>query len=646
MPLLLLTAPVQAGWVPLARTAPGAVNLTLLLSDGTVMAQNLGGNSWYRLAPDIHGSYVNGTWTTLAPMHDTRLYYSSAVLRDGRVFVAGGEYGTGVATAEVYDPLSNTWTLTPSSGQTFLDSSSVILPSGNVLVAPVFPSTPGGTFIYNPTANTWLAGGPCLGNQDEASWVKLPDDSILTVDTSSLWSERYIPSLNQWVDDAIVPVPLFDGEIGPAMLLPDGRALFLGGTGHTALYTPSGTTSPGTWVAGPDIPGGLGTPDAPAAVMVNGKVLCAVGTVGTYMPPTSFFEYDPVANSFTPVSGPTGSTDNVAPYQAAMLDLPDGSVLYSHMASDLYVYRPEGMPLTSGKPTINGITQNSDGSYHLTGTQLNGNSQGAAYGDDFQMDSNYPLVRMIDSGSNVYYARTYNWSSTSVMTGNKLVSTEFTLPAGLPQGTYWLAVVANGISSDPIQVNLAKALELAPPTGLTPGSPYPDESVTVNSSPITLSWQSSAGADRYQLVAYYWDWTGGYWVYDTTITTTANSVSYSPPVNKTHYAWTVQAGNPSRWSDWANRAFFYGDVPCAGALAPASASFSRVGGIGSVSVSAMSGCDWTAQTKAHWITITSAGSGTGNGTVRFDVAANPSKNARTATVTIAGQTFIVTQTGK
>ena len=60
----------------------------------------------------------------------------------------------------------------------------------------------------------------------------------------------------------------------------------------------------------------------------------------------------------------------------------------------------------------------------------------------------------------------------------------------------------------------------------------------------------------------------------------------------------------------------------------------------------MSGCDWTAQTKAHWITITSAGSGTGNGTVRFDVAANPSKNARTATVTIAGQTFIVTQTGK
>jgi hypothetical protein len=49
----------------------------------------------------------------------------------------------------------------------------------------------------------------------------------------------------------------------------------------------------------------------------------------------------------------------------------------------------------------------------------------------------------------VYYARTYNWTSTGVMTGSLVVSTEYRLPAGLPGGDYAITVVANGISSDP-----------------------------------------------------------------------------------------------------------------------------------------------------------------------------------------------------
>jgi hypothetical protein len=61
-------------WTPLTHTAPSSVDLMLLLSDGTVMVQRSGiSSNWYRLTPDIHGSYVNGTWTTLAAMHDARL---------------------------------------------------------------------------------------------------------------------------------------------------------------------------------------------------------------------------------------------------------------------------------------------------------------------------------------------------------------------------------------------------------------------------------------------------------------------------------------------------------------------------------------------------------------------------------------------
>src|SRR5438445_2638928 len=62
-----------------------------------------------------------------------------------------------------------------------------------------------------------------------------------------------------------------------------------------------------------------------------------------------------------------------------------------------------------------------------------------------QMDSNYPLVRLTDRSGNIYYARTYSWSSTGVMTGISPVTTEFALPLNLRNpGTYSL-VVANGL---------------------------------------------------------------------------------------------------------------------------------------------------------------------------------------------------------
>jgi hypothetical protein len=56
-------------------------------------------------------------------------------------------------------------------------------------------------------------------------------------------------------------------EMGPGFVLPNGNAFFLGGSGHTALYTPSGDTNFGKWVVGPDIPNGLTAADAPAAMM-------------------------------------------------------------------------------------------------------------------------------------------------------------------------------------------------------------------------------------------------------------------------------------------------------------------------------------------------------------------------------------------
>jgi hypothetical protein len=463
----------EAGtWARLAHDAPGNANQMMLLSDGTVMvsrnydiASTIPGRDWWKLTPDSHGSYQNGTWSSLASMIDTRLYYSSQVLKDGRVWVAGGEYGTGGPKSELYDPVANTWTALPipaaiwsPASNNFYDSCSEILEDGRCMISPVFPHSAGIPLIYDPATNSW-ANGPRLfrgSNQSEATWVKLPDDSILTVDPYGTFSERYIPSTSSWVNDGVVPISLYDPfgfELGGAVLLPNGKAFWLGSTGHTALYTPSGTSAPGVWAAGPDIPGAHGTPDAPCAVMANGKVLCSVSpipTSGNHFPsPTTFYEYDWVTNSFAPMPTPTGGTENIPCYVTQLLVLPDGNLLFTHMGPDVYIYRPGGAPLAAGKPVINGVTHNGDGSFHLTGTGLNGISQGASYGDDFQMSTNYPLVRLAEADGTVRYGRTFNWSSTGVMTGSRVVSTEYRLPAQMPAGEYRMVVVTNGIESDP-----------------------------------------------------------------------------------------------------------------------------------------------------------------------------------------------------
>jgi hypothetical protein len=81
---------------------------------------------------------------------------------------------------------------------------------------------------------------------------------------------------------------------------------------------------------------------------------------------------------------------------------------------------------------------------------------------------------------------------------------------------------------------------------------------------------------------------------------------------------------------------------CSYSIAPATASVPAAGGTGQVSVTAPAGCSWTANDNTGWINITSGGSGSGNGTVAYSVQANTG-SSRTGTLTIAGQTFTVTQ---
>jgi hypothetical protein len=485
--------PAGGTWTALSNLGGGGT--MMLLTDGSVMLQGGGiASSWSRLTPSSTGSYVNGTFSNLASMRLSRLYFASNVLTDGRVFVYGGEYSNGsqnwANSGEIYYPLANTWTTLPSIPwiSSFGDDPSELLPDGTVLCG--YLSGPQ-TYVYNPTTDRWSQGPTKLygDGSDEETWVKLSDGSILSYDIfgNAQHAQKLDPTTMTWVDAGAVPVALSSSavgsELGPGLLLPDGRVFLIGATGHTALYS----SSTNTWTAGPDIPNNKGADDAPAAVLPNGDVIFAADTP-LFNGPTQLFEFNPSANTITQLTLPSALTNALggASYPTRMLVLPSGQVLLSTGSGQLWAFTPNGSAQASWAPTISKIAQNSDGSYTLTGTQLNGLSEGASYGDDAEMSSNYPIVELVNSSGHVYWGRTYNWSSTGVATGSAVETTNFTLPVGLPNGTYSLYVVANGISSAAFSF-----------------STFPTAPTGVNAAPadgqVTLTWNASSGASTYNV---------------------------------------------------------------------------------------------------------------------------------------------------
>ena len=451
-------------WQPLVHQPTFQASTMLLLTDGTVMCQQYCSNNWWKLTPDPSGDYTQGTWTPLAPSPNAPMYYASAVLANGRVFVAGGEYDSCVPadllTAQIYDPILNTWTPistpSPSSDWTKIgDAPCCVLPDGRVLLGSIGTTD---TAIYDPAANSWTATGSKDDPSEEETWTLLPDETILSVECTNIGNaEKYVAPGEKWVSAGSTPVTLVQAssqEIGPAILLPDGRVFAIGATGHTALYTPPPVADePGSWVAGPDFPNLWLAKDAPACLLPNGNVLCVAGPVPAdgngYAKPTHFFEFD--GTNLNAVPDPPNNADYT--YDGRMLLLPTGQVLFSNATTDIEVYTPEGTPDPAWKPVISAYPADLHvaQTYTLQGRQINGLSQANSYGDDATMATNYPIVRL-QGGGKVFYCRTFGHSTMGVATGLSVQSTNFKVPCGVPDGLYSLCVVANGISSDCVPV--------------------------------------------------------------------------------------------------------------------------------------------------------------------------------------------------
>jgi hypothetical protein len=465
--LLAASGVIQAQTLQsLVNQPPDGIGISFLLTDGTVITQGNGESDWAKLTPDKSGSYVKGTWKRIAslPAGYVPDAFASAVLPDGRVIIEGGEYNNGqfafTNLGAVYDPVKDTWTKQkPPKGWGFIgDSPSAVLPNGHFLLGSKFDKR---VAELDPVTLTWT-DLKSTGKNDrnaEEGWTLMPDGSVLTYDvTKAPHSERYIPSQDKWVSAGSTIVDLHSpttvqgcipygnkcyyppGEVGPGILRPDGTVFATGsgsnggnGPGHTSVYDP--TT--GKWTPGPDFPNDDNAGDSFAVLLPNGNVL-VLGVSG------ALYEWDGTKLTLDPVGG-------VAP----ILVLPTGQVLASGFSAE--VYNPKGTYQQSWAPVITTSPKSvaRGSTYKISGQQFNGLSQAAAFGDEDETATNYPLVRITNKASHhVFYAKTHDHSTMGVATGTAIVSTNFDVPNGMETGASTLVVVANGIPSKPVNVTV------------------------------------------------------------------------------------------------------------------------------------------------------------------------------------------------
>jgi hypothetical protein len=460
----------------LSSQPPVGMQLAFLMTDGSLVTQSYAGNTWYRYVPDSSGDYSDGTWSQIAslqPGYDPSAF-ASDLLADGRLVISGGEYNYPgnydlqlVNLGAVYDPVKNTWTPLghPNHWKWIGDSPSSVLPNETLLLGDKLHKWDA---YLNPKTLKWVTlsdRGVHTGKADwnaEEGWTLLADGTVLTADVKDAPnSEIYNPATNKWTSagstivDLHSPSPfkqclqygpkakdcyLPPGEIGPAILRPDGTVFYTGsytsayGAGHTAIYN----TKSHSWKAGPDFPNGDNAGDSFAMLEPSGNVL-VIGLSG------ALYEWN--GSTFTQVGTAAGPP----------LLLPTGQIIFFGYSS-VVLYTPTGSPKSSWAPTISSSpsTIAAGQTYKISGTQFNGLSQAMSYGDEFQNATNYPLVRVTSNASgNVYYLRTHDHSTMAVATGKTPVSTHFDVPSGIPSGAYSLVVVANGIASTSVNVTVS-----------------------------------------------------------------------------------------------------------------------------------------------------------------------------------------------
>ena len=314
--------PCSRGWGAVTAMKQARFQHTAtLLQNGKVLV--VGGANASGIIPDAElYDPATGNWTNAGTLNDARYGHEAVLLANGTVLVVGGATGgiaggmiTPLGSAELYDPIKNSWTLTRAlmseraGTATLLNSGMVLYAAGQEKSgASGLGSWSARSEIYDPLAGLWSITGDLNQKRGGHTATLLQDGEVLVAGGTSTGNEAltsaetYDPSTGLWTTVG----SLHEGRQGfRATLLQNGKVLVAGGSfppttpsGSADLYDPpSKSWSQAASMTDPRW-------NHTATLLPDGKVLVAGGSAGvsgnTFNVVTTAEVYDASANTWSP----------------------------------------------------------------------------------------------------------------------------------------------------------------------------------------------------------------------------------------------------------------------------------------------------------------------------------------------------------
>jgi hypothetical protein len=297
--------PTNGYWTPTGSMITARAGHTAtLLANGEVLVA--GGFQRPANSAELYNP-TNGTWIATGSMNVGRFYHTATLLADGQVLVAGGDV-TNVNntidvtnTAELYNPILGTWTLTGPMTTNREGFTATLLPNGTVLVAGgdagtyeidniVFTILLASAEFYHPSQGTWAPTGPMAIPHDNHTATLLPNGQVLVAGGWGEYgsgdvfpiaaSELYDPASGTWTSTGAMNDARY---YHTANLLPNGEVLVAGGNDYPSPdFTDSVVPSAEVYDPGRETWTRTGSLNVPryyhtAVTLPNGQVLVAGG---------------------------------------------------------------------------------------------------------------------------------------------------------------------------------------------------------------------------------------------------------------------------------------------------------------------------------------------------------------------------------
>ena len=191
-----------------------------------------------------HGFKATGS------MANVRESHTSTPLNDGRVLVAGGDVGganTQIASAELYDPVTASFSVANNMITPRSDHTATLLSDGRVLVAGGYGIA--SAEVYDPTSGNFVGVGSMQADRHGATATLLKDGRVLVTGgmrndgTVLATAELFDPSSNSFSPAGNMSIARFRHT---ATLLANGNVLLTGGLGSAATLSSAELYDPAT----------------------------------------------------------------------------------------------------------------------------------------------------------------------------------------------------------------------------------------------------------------------------------------------------------------------------------------------------------------------------------------------------------------